>query len=96
MISLQFQLSQPPSNISTQKLFSKIVERIDQEMPTDMKQHVISEPLFTKTLNESQWKQLSNVSPQIGLIYAIILTKLILSFRLPNNWKENTHYEELC
>ena len=67
-------------------------------MPTDMKQHVISEPLFTKTLNESQWKQLNNVSPQVDnlVVYEIFLTKIVFSFRLPNNWKENTPYEELC
>ena len=56
------QLSQPPSNISCQKIFSKFIERI-QGMPQDMKNHVICDPLWSsRKLSESQWHQLDEVS----------------------------------
>ena len=54
-------LSNPPSNISTQKLFSKIIERL-HGMPENLKNHVICDSLWFKTLNESQWNQLNDVS----------------------------------
>ena len=59
-------LSQPPSNISSQKIFSKFIERI-QGMPQDMKSNVICDPLWGSSgkLSESQWHQLDEVIKSI-------------------------------
>ena len=54
-------LSQPPSNIPAQALFSKFIERING-MPANLKTFVISDPLFCAlSLNNSQWQQLHEV-----------------------------------